>query len=85
MPAQSHSGILIAPWHFCDRCGYKYRVSELRRQLGLILCSTCVDNPLAWQRPQLIQDRLNFTAEEEMRLADILKNNSDDDTSSLGS
>lgn len=79
MPAQTHSGILIAPFHFCDRCGYKYRVSELRRQMGLILCETCFDNPLAWQRPIMIQDLLNFTAGEELRLAEILKENLGDD------
>lgn len=79
MPRQSHSGILIAPWHFCDRCGYKYRVTELRRQIGLILCETCFDNPIAWQRPIMIQDLLNFTGEEELRIADILKENMGDD------
>lgn len=79
MPRQSHSGIRIAPFHYCDRCGYKYRVTELRRQLGLILCETCFDNPIAWQRPLLIQDLLNFTSEEELRLADILKENMGDD------
>lgn len=83
MPAQTHSGILIAPFHNCDRCGYKYRVTELRRQLGLILCEICADNPLAWQRPLMIQDRLNFTAEEELRLAEILKDNMNDDMASL--
>ena len=84
MPAQTHSGILIAPFHYCDRCGYKYRVTELRRQLGLILCETCFDNPLAWQRPIMIQDLLNFTSNEELRLADILKENLGDDISGLG-
>ncbi len=84
MPAQTHSGILIAPWHFCDRCGYKYRVTELRRQLGLILCETCFDDPIAWQRPILIQDLLNFTSNEELRLADILKENLGDDITGLG-
>jgi len=79
MPRQSHSGILIAPWHYCDRCGYKYRVTELRRQIGLILCETCFDNPIAWQRPIMIQDLLNFTGEEELRVAEILKENMGDD------
>ena len=79
MPRQSHSGRGIAPFHNCDRCGYKYRVTELRRQLGLILCETCFDNPIAWQRPVMIQDLLNFTSEEELRLADILKENQGDD------
>jgi hypothetical protein len=79
MPRQSHSGIRTAPWHYCDRCGYKYRVTELRRQIGLILCETCFDNPIAWQRPVMIQDLLNFTSEEELRIAEILKENMGDD------
>jgi len=83
MPMQSHSGRGIAPWHTCDRCGYKYRVSELRRQLGLILCTTCVDNPIAWSRPLQIQDLLNFSGDEELRVADILKENTSDDITSL--
>lgn len=85
MPRTSHSGRGIAPFHNCDRCGYTYRVSELIRQLGLILCRPCYDNPLAWQRPLMIQDLLNFTAEEELRVADILKDNQNDDIEGLGS
>ena len=81
----SHSGRGIAPWHFCDRCGYPYRVSELRRQLGLILCAPCFDNPIAWYRPLMIQDLLNFTADEELRTAEILRSNSSDDITDLSS
>jgi hypothetical protein len=80
MPRQSHSGRGIAPWHRCSRCGWDFRVSELRRQLGLILCETCYDNPVAWQRQNMIQDHLNFGSEEELRVADILKDNQNDDT-----
>ena len=85
MPRTSHSGRGIGPFHNCDRCGYTYRVSELKRQLGLILCETCYDNPIAWQRPLQIQDVLNFTADEELRVADILKENQNDDIEGLGS
>jgi hypothetical protein len=85
MPATSHSGRGIAPFHDCDRCGYTYRVTELRRQLGLILCETCVDNTIAWQRPLQIQDLLNFSGDEELRVADILKENTSDDITSLSS
>jgi hypothetical protein len=85
MPMISHSGRGIAPWHFCDRCGYPYRVSELRRQLGLILCGPCFDDPIAWYRPLMIQDLLNFTADEELRTAEILRSNSSDDITGLSS
>ena len=82
---QSHSGRGIAPWHACQRCGYKYRITELRRQLGLILCSTCVDNTIAWQRRIIIQDILSFTGDEELRVAEILKENLSDDINALSS
>ena len=85
MPATSHSGRGIAPFHDCQRCGYTYRVTELKRQLGLILCPTCVDNTIAWQRPILIADKLSFVADEELRVADILKENLSDDINSLSS
>jgi hypothetical protein len=85
MPRQSHSGKGIAPWHRCDRCGWDYRVTELQRQLGLILCQSCVDNPIAWVRPLIIQDVLNATQEQELRVADILKDNMADDITSLSS
>lgn len=83
MPMQSHSGRGIAPWHRCDRCGWDYRVSDLQRQLGLILCKPCVDNPIAWTRPLIIQDCLNSSEEQELRIADILKNNESDDLNML--
>ena len=83
MPRQSHSGRGIAPWHRCDRCGWDYRVTELRRQLGLIVCQSCYDNPIAWVRPLIIEDVLNFTGDEELRIADILKENQSDDLESL--
>ena len=85
MPATSHSGRGIAPFHDCDRCGYTYRVSELSRQLGLILCQTCRDNMICYQRPQLIADKLSFSGDEELRVADILKENTSDDITSLSS
>lgn len=85
MPRMSHSGRGIAPWHRCDRCGWQYRVTELRKQLGLILCQSCVDNPIAWNRPLIIQDILSFTADEELRVAEILRSPQGDDISMLTS
>lgn len=85
MPATSHSGRGIAPFHDCQRCGYTYRVTELKKQLGLILCTYCVDNTIAWQRPLIIQDKLAFTGDEELRIAEILKDNQSDDITSISS
>lgn len=83
MPRQSHSGRGICPWHRCDRCGWDYPVSMLQRQLGLILCQPCVDNPIAWVRPLIIQDVINSSLEQELRVADILRENQSDDLNSL--
>lgn len=84
MPRQSHSGRGITPWHRCDRCGWDYPVTMLKRQLGLILCPADVDNPIAWVRPLIIQDVINLTTESELRVADILTENQSDDLNSLG-
>jgi hypothetical protein len=85
MPMQSHSGRGIIPWHRCDRCGWQYPASHLTRQIGLILCYECYDDPIAWQRPSIIQDILSFTANEELRVLDILTENQSDDITSLSS
>jgi hypothetical protein len=52
-------------------------VSFLVRQRGLLLCrpNSCWDDPLIWNRPTLIAQLLNWGADEEMALADILKDN----------
>jgi hypothetical protein len=83
MPMMSHSGRGIAPWHRCDRCGWQFRVTDLKRQLGFIVCQPCYDNPIAWYRPLMIQDLLNFTGDEELRVAEILKANQSDDITGL--
>ncbi len=72
MPRQH--GIHGTPWHRCDRCGQDYPTSRLVRQRGLILCiDKCVDNLLIFQRDKLIHDNLNQSAQNEMQVADILK------------
>jgi hypothetical protein len=85
MPRQSHSGRGIYPWLYCSRCGYKYRANVMKRQLGLILCPFDVDNTIAWTRPIIIQDKLSFSQEEELRVLDILKENQSDDVDSISS
>ena len=73
------------PWHICDICGWDYHVSQLRRQpglrRGLLVCPKCWDNPLSFQRDYLIQETLSQSADDEMKVADILQEpvNSNDD------
>jgi hypothetical protein len=85
MPNQAHSGIHGDPWHICDICGQDYHVSQLRRQpglrRGLLVCPKCWDNPLTFTRDYLIQEVLSQSADQEMQVADILKEpvNSEDE------
>ena len=72
MPNQSQSGIHIAPWHRCDRCGVDFRVTDLQWQNGLLVCQDDYDNPIAWVRPILIQEVLS-NGTEEAGVAEILK------------
>jgi hypothetical protein len=85
MPNQAHSGIHGDPWHQCDICGWDYHTSQLRRQpglrRGLLVCPKCYDNPLTFQRDSRIQEVLSQSADQEMQVADILRQpvNSEDD------
>lgn len=43
------------PWHNCDRCSEKWKLSILEWQRGLLLCPNCWDPyPLEGQREQAI-------------------------------
>lgn len=85
MPNQAHSGIHGDPWHRCDICDWDYHTSQLRRQPGLnrgiLVCPKCWDNPTTFYRDYKIQEVLSYSADEEMQVADILKQpvNSEDD------
>jgi len=74
---QSHSGWHGVAWHRCDRCGQEFPVTLLVRQRGSIFCTpnNCVDNPLIWNRPGIIQEVLEFGQDQEMAVADILRDN----------
>lgn len=46
-------------WHFCMRCERKTKLSNMRWQLGLLLCPICVDPwPLLGQREIAIAQKL---------------------------
>jgi hypothetical protein len=78
---QSHSGWHGTPWHNCNRCGQEFPSNLLRRQRGLIVCipNGCWDDPLIWNRPGMIQNNLSFSADTEMAVADILKQDINED------
>ena len=54
MPNPAHSGVRGDVWHYCDRCGVPYRISQLTWQEGLLLCTvgpgSCYDVQTARQR-----------------------------------
>ena len=66
------SAILGDPWHRCQRCDCEVRVSDLKWQNGLLLCSVCWDNPDTWTRDAIIQEALSNNT-EEAQVAEILK------------
>jgi len=84
MPNPSHTSFTGDPWHACDICGWWYRCSQLRRQPGLnrgaLACPLCYDNPLTFYRDIIIQDNLSQSADQEMQVADILKQPTADDS-----
>lgn len=89
MPNQSHSGWTGIPWHYCDRCGFPYPVSQLVKQSGLIVCrEKCWDNPQATlsvdRRLSTIAQVLSEPNDGEPELADILKNEVSDDEDAGG-
>lgn len=47
----------------------------------MILCRVngCVDDPLIWNRPGMIQSNLSFGQDTEMAVADILKQDINED------
>jgi recombinational DNA repair protein (RecF pathway) len=76
-----HHGWTGVCLHYCDRCGFEYRVSELSRQSGLIVCQKCRDNPIAtisMDRRQAIIAQVLAEPGEEPALAEILKNTDSD-------
>lgn len=46
----------------------------------MILCAIkCIDNPLIWNRPGIIQEVLSFGQDQEMAVADILRQSISED------
>jgi len=84
MPNPAHSGIRGDPWHACDVCGWWWHTSQLRLQpglkRGLLTCPSCYDNPLTFYRDIIIQDNLSQSADQEMQVAEILKQPNADDS-----
>jgi len=48
----------------CDRCGFDYTKSKLRKQRGMYLCSTCFDvlSKISTRRPRFNPSRENSTS-----------------------
>ena len=74
----AHSSIMGDPWHRCQRCDCETRVSQLVWQNGLLLCTSCYDNPDAWTRDAVIQEVLAEGSPEEAQVAEILKGESNE-------
>jgi len=61
------------PWHNCNRCDVKTKLSILQWQRGLLLCPDCYDPyPLEGQREQaiaqvLMDGKVDFEISEKLR------------------
>lgn len=79
MPTQNHSGIRGVPWKRCDRCGRDFPIDRLVKQRGLLLCiDSCWDNPIMFEREEIIQDVLEFGSTTELEPVDVLKRDEED-------
>ena len=56
-------------WSKCSRCGFDYPTTMLTPQLGLLLCSTCIDNLDTMYRPRVIQEALAEPKEADDNIA----------------
>jgi hypothetical protein len=48
-------------------------MSKLQWQNGILVCGECWDNPIAWQRPLIIQEVLGDGTEQEGGVHELLK------------
>lgn len=55
---QKIQGVRGVQFRLCDRCKFQYYLDQLRRQKGLLLCPTCVDDLSIEYRPKIIQQVL---------------------------
>jgi hypothetical protein len=80
MPMQSGTGWTGIPWAFCDCHQKQYPVSQLKRQDGLIVCPTGLDNAQRTRsvdrRQAIIKQRLSDPVQEPA-LAEILQRSED--------
>lgn len=58
MPMQL--GVRGVQWELCERCGFMYSLTSLRRQQGLLVCEVipCADNLDNQYRPKQIEEVL---------------------------
>lgn len=78
MATQRDSGMLVAPWANCDVCGDTFRVTDLKRQKGVLKCPFDFDDTIVETRDAIIDSVLSSN-EEEPRTADILRDPGEDD------
>lgn len=82
MPTIANSGMIGDPWATCQRCGDTFRVSQLRWQKGLLVCSRDYDNTEIERREAIIKSVLDDAAQEP-RVAPILIDPSNSDFEDL--
>lgn len=63
------------PWALCDRCRFRWRLSQLTMQNGLLLCPNDYDNETQLLRNSIIRDVLISSTEEAANLTQQVRQN----------
>jgi len=67
-------GVQRVEWRKCDRCGFLYPITQLRRQQGLLVCTEkCVDDLSPLYRPKMIADVLSQPGEGTSEQGEMFK------------
>lgn len=67
------------PWAICDRCGFKYRISQTRKEYktGLRVCDKCYDPPNPLDDPPRISTNRSFVRDARPEPEDVFREESD--------
>lgn len=78
MPTIANAGMIGDPWSRCAICDHPYRISQLTRQRGILVCPEDLDDTDVEHRDSIIEAVLEGSGDEP-RQPDILRGGVDVD------
>lgn len=66
-------GVWRTEWRICDRCGFLFPITWLRRQMGLLVDRECADDLSNQYRPKTIADVLSEPGEGMSEQGEMFK------------